>query len=93
MTLIQCSSREKEILRNAIDWAQGNDCFPLYQLDIATLGDYFDMNIPKAFYNFVCSENVNQCKATGAHKTIFKTLEALRNKILNCETICKYANS
>jgi hypothetical protein len=86
MTFEQCEKRNNAVLNNAIYWANGEECSPLGQSDIAILGDILNINIPKAFYNFEMSENKNSCSATGSHKTIFKTLDKIKNKLLAIKT-------
>lgn len=81
MTIKECEKRNVAVLQNAERWAEGVSCQPLEQFDIALLGEYLSMNIPKAFYDFICSENTNHCKATGDHKAILKTLDTIKNKI------------
>lgn len=83
MTLEQCENRNKAIMENALLWAKGEDCEPLEQLDVAIIAEYLKMNLPKCFYNFVESENYNHVKTYGSHKTIIKTLDKMRDKLLN----------
>lgn len=82
MTLEQCENRNRAIMENALAWAKGEDCLPLESLDVAIIAEYLKMDLPKCFYNFVESENPNHIKAYGAHKTIMKTLDKMREKLL-----------
>ena len=82
MIIEQVEQYHIAILKNAKDWANGQGS-PLYQEDIAVLGDYLDMRIPAAFYKFESSEEPGKCRARGAFKTIQKTLDRIQKKILN----------
>lgn len=82
MTLKECENRNQAVLRNAISWAKGEDCLPLTQLDVCIVTEYLDLNLPQCFYHFVESDNVNDVRATGAHKTIFKVLDKIKDKLL-----------
>jgi hypothetical protein len=81
MNFEQIEQYHKAILQNAKYWANGNG-LPLYQEDIAVLGDYLDMNIPTAFYKFENSEKPGKFKASGGFKTIQNTLDKIQKKIL-----------
>lgn len=83
MTLEQSENRNKAIMENALLWAKGEDCLPLEQLDIFIIAEYLKMNLPKCFYDFVESDSPNTLKAYGSHKTIMKTLDKMRDKLLN----------
>ena len=87
MTIIECEKRNKAILQNAIEWANNRVCEPLEQTDVALVGECLKINIPKAFYQFVESKNINEIKACGCHKTIFKTLDKIKNMILKGKLI------
>lgn len=82
LTIEQCEVRNKSIMINAILWAKGEECNPLEQLDIMMIGEYLNIKIPKCFHHFVRSENINQVMVTGAEKTIFKTLDKLKDRLL-----------
>jgi hypothetical protein len=73
---------DKAIIDNAKQWARGRNCQPLYQEDIAIIGSYVGINIPKAFYNFEMTDKLNSCKATSSFKAIFKTLDIIQKKLL-----------
>lgn len=83
MTLEQCENRNKAIMENALQWARGEDCLPLERLDVAIIAEYLNMNLPKCFDNFVESGTPDTVKAYGSHKSIMKTLDKMRNKLLN----------
>lgn len=83
MTIEQCENRNNVIMENALRWARGDECLPLEQLDVAIIAEYLNMNLPKCFDNFVESENSNHIKAYGSYKSIMKTLDKIRNKLLN----------
>ena len=82
MNIEQIEKRNKAIMENAILWAKGEECDPLYQLDVSVIGGYLNMNLNKCFHNFDYSENVNHVKAYSSHKTIFKQLERIQKKLL-----------
>ena len=85
MTLEQCEQRNKAIINNAIKWAYGKDCDPLYQIDLAVISEYLNINTPKCIYNFVQSDNCNQCRAYSSHKSILKFMDKIKNKIIQGE--------
>lgn len=82
MNVEQCERRNQAIIENALNWVKGEDCNPLEQLDIAILGEYLNIKIPKCFDNFVYSESRNNIKTYGAEKTIYKTLDKLADALL-----------
>ena len=82
MTLDQCEKRNERTIENATRWAEGKECDPLTILDVAIMAEYCKVNLPKSFHNFVNSRDRNSVNSTGAHKTIFKTMDKLREEIL-----------
>ena len=80
MNIVQVEQYHKAILRNAREWADGTG-LPLYQEDILVLGDYFNMNIPAAFYKFESADSPGEFRATGGYKTISKTLGRIQKKL------------
>ena len=74
-----------DTMYNAIEWANERECSPLYQNDIAIIGECLKMSMNKCFYNFESSSSVNNVRATSSHKTIFKQLEKIKNKLLKYE--------
>jgi len=87
MNIEQVENRNNAIIQNAIEWANKRDCLPLEQLDIVVIADYYKIKIPSCFCNFVHSDNVNHIKTYGSEKTIFKTMDKIRNKILEKSVI------
>lgn len=83
MNFEQCERRNQAIIENALNWAKGEDCIPLEQLDVAILGEYLNVRIPKCFDKFICSESRNKVTAYGAEPTIFKTLDKLADELIN----------
>lgn len=82
LTIEQCEIRNKSIMLNAISWAKGEECNPLDQIDIMMMGEYLNIKIPKCFHHFVRSENINKVMVTGAERTIFNTLDRLKDGLL-----------
>jgi hypothetical protein len=82
MNMEQVERQYEAIKENAIKWAKGEECTPLEQLDIVVIGEYLHINIPSCFNQFIRSDNQLHVSATGAHKTIFKTLDKIQNGIL-----------
>ncbi len=82
MTIAECEARNKAIIDNLKLWANGKDCDIIEQFAIAIAGEVYDISIPKAFYHFISSDNPNSCCATGAHKTIFRTLDKIKKVIV-----------
>lgn len=87
MKLEECERRNKLIVQNGIEWANERECIPLEQLDVAIISEYCSLNVPKCFYNFSYSENINHVVASKCHKSIFRFLDKLRKKILKMEDI------
>ena len=87
MTLEQCAERNQAIYDNAVEWANERPCMPLEQFDIVVLGDILDMWIPKGFNNFILSKKINHALLTGAEKTILKTLDRIKEAILEREKV------
>ena len=82
MNIKQIKKRNKSIIDNAKKWANNENCLPLYQLDVAILGEVLGVRIPKCFHRFHYSEEPTHIKTTGADKTIWKTLDKIRNKLI-----------
>ena len=84
MTLFEIEKRNERIINSALRWAEG--CKEtLYQEDIYIISGYLNMNLPRCFDNFIETSSINNCKAYGAHKTIMKTLDKIKTKILKGE--------
>ena len=81
MNIQQCEKRNKAIIENAKRWSKGEDCFRLKQLDVLILGETLNIRIPKSFKHFHYSDNPNHIITTGAEKSIFKTLDKIKNKL------------
>lgn len=77
MSIEQIEKRNQDIIRNAKLWATEKECDALRQLDIAILGEYLGIRIPKCFDKFVCSKNRNHAEIFGAERSIFKTLDRI----------------
>ncbi|MCC0684039.1 hypothetical protein [Clostridioides sp. ZZV14-6345] len=76
----------EDVMRNAIEWANGKECMELYILDIFIISEYLDIKIPTCFENnFIATKNINQITTTGAEKTIFKILDKIKIKLLKCK--------
>ena len=86
MNIEQCENRNQAVIQNALNWAKGEKCNPLEQLDVAILGEYLSLRIPKCFDKFVYSESKNQAKVYGPEKTVFKTLDRIANKLIAIQT-------
>lgn len=74
-----------ETIYNATNWAKGEECCPIRQIDVFLLGEYLDINIPTQFYKFIESSNRNSVIVTGAEKTIYKTLDKIADKLIKDE--------
>lgn len=82
MTIEEVDKRNNLILENAKLWAKGESCLPLEPIDIVVLGGYLNIRIPNCFHHFMYSDNPNYVSATGAFKTILKTLDKLKKALL-----------
>jgi len=85
MNIEQCERRSKIVVKNGIEWANNRNCYPLEQLDVAIISEYCSLNVPKCFYKFVESIDVNTVKAYGCHKSILNFLNKLQKEILKRE--------
>lgn len=82
MDIEQVGKMYDAIKENAVKWAKNEECSPLYQLDVVVIGEYLNMDIPAYFHHFEASENPNHVSATGAYRSILKTLDKMQKCIL-----------
>lgn len=82
MNFEQVEKVYSEIMENAVAWASGKECDPIYQNDLLVIGECLKINLHKCFHNFEYSNNVNHAKAYSSHKTIYKQLEKIKEKLL-----------
>lgn len=76
----------KDVIANAIEWANSRECNPLKKEDIIILGELLKVRIPQKFDKFEYSNNPNHAKntilTTGGEKIIFNTLSIIKTKLL-----------
>lgn len=72
----------KDVIANAIEWANSRECNPLKKEDIIILGELLKVRIPQKFEKFEYSNNPNHARVTGSEKVIFNTLSTLKTKLL-----------
>lgn len=80
MTTTQAIEYEKIVINSAKDWINGKASID-NQLELALIADHYNVTLPACMYHFQHSNNPDHVCATGAFKTIYKTLEKLAQAI------------
>lgn len=81
MTTQQAISYEQAIIDSGMEWVNGESTIDGVE-ELAILAGNYGVRLPACMYHFVRSDNPNHVSATGAHKTIIKVLDRLKNAIL-----------
>ena len=76
MTTEQAMNYERIVIDSAKDWINGEADIG-NQMELVMIADYYGVRLPACMYHFQYSENPNHVCATGAFKTIYKTLDKL----------------
>lgn len=80
MTTEQAMNYEKIVIDSAKDWVNGESTIG-NQMELVMIADHYGVKLPACMYHFMYSDNPNHVCATGAHKTIYKTLDKLATAI------------
>lgn len=86
MNTQQAIQYEKAVIASAKDWINGKTDIGS-QLDLCIIADHYRVKLPSCMYHFQYSNNPNHICATGAFKTIYKTLDKLAAVIRKAENI------
>ena len=76
MTAEQAMNYERVVIDSAKDWINGEATIG-NQMELVIIADHYGVRLPACMYHFQYSENPNHVCATGAFKTIYKTLDKL----------------
>ena len=76
MTAEQAMNYERVVIDSAKDWINGEATIG-NQMELVMIADHYGVRLPACMYHFQYSENPNHVCATGALKTIYKTLDKL----------------
>lgn len=76
MTAEQAINYERVVIDSAKDWINGEATIG-NQMELVMIADHYGVRLPACMYHFQYSENPNHVCATGAFKTIYKTLDKL----------------
>lgn len=76
MTAEQAMNYERVVIDSAKDWINGEATIG-NQMELVMIADHYGVRLPACMYHFQYSENPNHVCATGAFKTIYKTLDKL----------------
>lgn len=76
MTAEQAMNYERVVIDSAKDWINGEPTIG-NQMELVMIADHYGVRLPACMYHFQYSENPNHVCATGAFKTIYKTLDKL----------------
>lgn len=76
MTTAKAIDYEKIVIDSAKDWINGEASID-NQMELIMIADYYDVKLPACMYHFQYSNNPNHICATGAFKTIYKTMDKL----------------
>lgn len=86
MNITQAIEYEKAVLASAKEWTNGETDIG-NQRELYIIAAYYRVNLPACMYHFQYSNSPNHVCATGAHKTIMKTLDKLAAAIRKAENI------
>ena len=76
MTAEQAMNYERVVIDSAKDWINGEATIG-NQMELVMIADHYGVRLPACMYHFQYSENPNHVCATGAFKTIYRTLDKL----------------
>ena len=90
MTTEQAMKYEDRVLESAKEWVNGESSID-NQYELVMIAEKYKVKLPTCMHHFRYSNNPNEVSATGAFKTIFKTMSKLAKAICEVEGItCKY---
>lgn len=81
MTIQQSIAYQAAVIASAPEWEKGESAIG-NQEDLVLIADHYGVRLPACMRHFLYSRNPNHVSATGAHKTILKTLDKLRAAII-----------
>lgn len=80
MTAAQTIEYEKIVINSAKDWINGEASID-NQFELVLIAEHYNVTLPACMYHFQYSNSSDHVCATGAFKTIYKTLEKLAQAI------------
>lgn len=76
MTTEKSIEYEKVVIESAKDWINGEASIG-NQIELIMIADHYGVKLPACMHHFQYSNDPNQVCATGAFKTIYKTMNKL----------------
>lgn len=86
MNTKQAVDYEKIVLASAKDWVNGEMDIG-NQMELLMIAEHYGVKLPACMYHFQYSNDPDHVCATGAFKTIYKTLDKLAAAIRKAENI------
>lgn len=86
MNTKQAVDYEKIVLASAKDWVNGEADIG-NQMELLMIAEHYGVKLPACMYHFQYSNDPNHVCATGAFKTIYKTLDKLAAAIRKAENM------
>ena len=81
MNVQEMINYQNAVIESAKDWVKGEAAID-GQEELILIADHYNVRLPVCMKHFQYSEAPNWLCATGAHKTILKTLDKLKEAIL-----------
>lgn len=81
MTAKQQMEYNEAVIASAKDWISGKSTINGVE-ELVIIAEYYKVYLPKYTVNFICSENPNHVKATGAYKALLSLMERLKKAII-----------
>lgn len=83
MNFEQCEIRNKNVMLNAIEWANDRECDYITYEEMAIICAYLNITLSKHFHNnFVETSSPNNVRASGAFKSVYKAIDKVRENLL-----------
>ena len=79
-----CKKYTESIIAAAPDWAKGKATIDSPE-ELVIIASHYNIDLPISCHHFRFSESPEKVTATGAHKTILRTLDGLKRAILATE--------
>lgn len=86
MTTKQAIDYEKAVLASAKEWVNGETDIGS-QMELLMIAEHYGVKLPACMYHFQYSNDPNHVCATGAFRTIYKTLDKLAAAIRKAENM------
>lgn len=86
MTTKEAMNYEEAVLTSAKEWVKGEASIE-HENELCILAEYYKIKLPACMHHFLYSHSPDHFCATGAYKTIMKTLDKLAAAIRKAENI------